>query len=97
MSLTEKQKRYLRGLGNRLKPIVLIGQHGIDESVLSAITNAVATHELIKIKLLESYAGNRQSAAEELALKTKTELVQVLGKTILLYKSAEKPKIQVPS
>jgi len=98
MPLTGKQKRHLRGLGHELNPIVLIGQQGLDERVVAAITKAVDAHELVKIKLLERFSGDRHETAEELATKTKTELVQVLGKTILLYKKfAEKPTIQLPS
>jgi RNA-binding protein len=97
MALSGKQKRYLRGLGVNLKPIVLVGQHGIDERVVTAIIDAVATHELIKVKLLENCVEDRHTGAEKLAAKTKTELVQVLGKTILLYKPAEEARIQLPA
>ncbi len=98
MSLTGKQKRYLRGLGHDLSPVVLIGQQGIDARVLTAINHAINAHELVKIKLLENYTGQRHETAEDLAAQTQTELVQVLGKTILLYKKcAEKPTIQLPS
>jgi len=97
MPLTGKQKRYLRGLGHELNPVVLIGQKGLDERVIAAITNAISTHELVKIRLLESFSGDRHETAEELAAQTQTALVQVLGKTILLYKPAEEPKIQFPA
>lgn len=96
MPLTGKQKRHLRGLGHDLSPVVLIGQQGIDTRVLAAINHAINAHELVKIKLLESFSGDRHETAEDLAAQTQTELVQVLGKTILLYKAAEKPKIQFP-
>ena len=96
MPLSGKQKRYLRGLGHELNPVVLIGQQGLDERVAAAITNAIDAHELVKIKLLESFSGDRHETAEELAAKTQTELLQVLGRTILLYKAAEKTKIQLP-
>jgi len=96
MPLTGKQKRRGRGRGHELNPVVLIGQQGLDERIIAAIKNAVDTHELVKIKLLESFSGDRHETAEELAAKTQTELVQVLGKTILLYKmSVEKPNIQL--
>jgi RNA-binding protein len=97
MPLTGKQKRYLRGLGNTLKPVVQIGQQGIDERVVDAIKNALAAHELVKIKLLENYVGDRHEAAEEIAVQTGAELVQVLGKTILLFQAAvETPHVQLP-
>jgi RNA-binding protein len=97
MPLSGKQERYLRGLGHALKPIMLIGQQGIDVRVITAITDALAAHELVKIKLLESYTGDRHAAADMLADKTGAELVQVLGRTILLYKkSAKAPGILLP-
>jgi len=96
MPLTGKQKRHLRGLGHELNPVVHIGQQGLDERVIAAISNAIDAHELVKIKLLDSFSGDRHETAEALAVKTQTELVQVLGKTILLYKAAKKPGIQFP-
>jgi len=97
MPLTGKQKRYLRGLGHALNPVVFIGQQGVDARNIEAIANALAAHELIKIKLLEGYAGDRHQTGAELAAKTAAELVQVLGKTILLYRaSEEKQCINLP-
>ncbi|MCG3118486.1 MAG: RNA-binding protein YhbY [bacterium] len=97
MPLTGKQKRYLRGLGHELKPVVQIGQQGLDERVLAAIAKAIAAHELVKIKLLESYVVNRHETAERLAMTTGAEVVQVLGRTILLYQpAAENPQIKLP-
>lgn len=97
MPLTGKQKRHLRGLGHALKPIVQIGQQGLDERVLAAIANAIAAHELVKIKLLESYVADRYETAERLAAKTGAEVVQVLGRTVLLYDAAtENPQIKLP-
>jgi RNA-binding protein len=97
MSLTGKQRRHLRGLGQELNPVVLIGQQGIDARVLAAIATALNAHELVKIKLLENFGGDRYETAENLAAKTNAELVQVLGKTILLYKTADEPNIQFPA
>ena len=87
----------MRGLGHDLSPVVLIGQQGLDARVLTAIATAIDAHELIKIKLLENFSGDRHETAADLAAKIQADLVQVLGKTILLYKAAEKPKIQFPT
>ncbi len=97
MPLTGKQKRHLRGLGHALNPVVLIGQQGLDARVLAAIADAIEAHELVKIKLLENFSGDRHETAAVLAKQTGSALVQVLGKTILLYKAAEKPKLQFPA
>jgi len=98
MHLTGKQKRFLRGLGNQLKATVFIGRDGITTGVLTSIEQGLAANDLVKVKLLEGFTGDRHAAAEELAGKTNVELVQVLGKTILLYRRhASEPKINLPA
>lgn len=97
MSLTGKQKRFLRGLANTLKATVFIGRDGINEVVIAALEQTVAANELVKAKLGEGFAGERHAAAEKLAKKTRCELVQVLGRNILLYRRhATAPKISLP-
>ncbi|MEK7729627.1 MAG: ribosome assembly RNA-binding protein YhbY [candidate division KSB1 bacterium] len=96
-SLTGKQRRYLRGLGNQLQPVVWVGVKGVNEGVRTALENAFAHADVIKIKLQEGFSGDRHEVAEQLAHASKAELVQVLGKTILLYRRhAEKPKLELP-
>lgn len=96
-NLTGKQRRYLRGLGNQLQPVVWVGLKGVNEGVRAAIANAFEHADLIKIKLQEGFDGERHQVAEQLAHASAAELVQVLGKTILLYrKHPEKPKIELP-
>ena len=96
-ALTGKQRRYLRGLGNQLQPVVWVGVKGVNEGVRVAIANAFEHADLLKIKLQEGFAGERHEIAEQLARTSNAELVQVLGKTILLYRRhPEKPKIELP-
>lgn len=96
-ALTGKQRRFLRGLGNQLQPIVWVGVKGVNEGVVTAITSAFENADLLKIKLQEGFDGDRHEVAEQLARATKSELVQVLGKTILLYRRhGEKPKLELP-
>jgi RNA-binding protein len=91
--LTGKQRRKLRALGHHLSPVVQIGQHGVTPAVVAAVEQALFDHELVKIKVGEGPA-DRHEAAEQLADQTESEIAQVLGKTILLYKRrAEKPAI----
>lgn len=98
MSLSGKQKRFLRGLGNQLKATIFIGRDGISGSVLTSIEKSLSATELVKIKLLEGFDGKRHDAAEKLEAKTGAELVQVLGKTILLYRrDRSEPKINLPA
>ena len=94
--LTGKQKRYLRGLGHDLKPVVLIGKSEITDTLLQETDAALERHELIKIKLLENSATDRREAAAELAVNLQAEVAQILGRTFLLYRPSREPKIMLP-
>jgi RNA-binding protein len=95
--LTGKQRRYLRGLGHKLEPITQLGKGGITDAFVDAIDKALADHELIKLKILETAAVDRHEAADALAARTSSEVAQVLGNTVLLYRArAEDPDIEVP-
>lgn len=95
--LSGKQRRYLRALGNELKPVVMVGQNGLAEPVLRALATAFHQTELVKVKLQEGFLGDRFEVAEELAKSVSAQLVQVLGRTILLYRRhLEKPRITLP-
>ncbi len=95
--LTGKQRRHLRALGHDLKPIVLVGKGGIDEGLVTALDQALADHELVKVKVGEAASLDRREAADELAAKTHSEVAQVLGNTVLLYRADPKdPKIELP-
>ncbi len=97
MSLTGKQRRKLRALAHELKPIVQVGKSGIDDGLVAALDRALADHELVKVKLGEAAGLDRHDAADELAQKTKSEVAQVLGNIVLLYRpDPEDPKIELP-
>jgi len=98
MSLSGKQRRYLRSLGHAMNPVVHIGRGGLTEQVIAAIAEALASHELIKIKLGSSSDLERQDAAAQAASATGSEVAQVLGKTALLYRRhPDKPVIELPA
>ncbi|MBA3464068.1 MAG: ribosome assembly RNA-binding protein YhbY [Deltaproteobacteria bacterium] len=95
--LTGKQRRHLRGLGHKLQVIVQVGKGGVDEGVVTAIDQALADHELVKIKVGENAELDRHQAAEELAKQTKSQVAQVLGNTVLLYRAhPDEPTIELP-
>lgn len=97
MKLTGKQKRHLRSLGNPLNPVVRLGKDGLDEGVVRAVNEALERHELIKVKLELGGSEDRFEAADFLAEQTKSEVAQVMGGTILLYrKHPKEPKISLP-
>lgn len=94
--LTGKQARFLRGLGHHLNPVVMIGRSELSEAVLRSTEQALNSHELIKVKLQDGCDLDRREVAAELALRTGAQVAQVLGKTFLLYREADEPKITLP-
>lgn len=95
--LTGKQKRYLRGLGHDLKPVIMVGKNEMNDALVSETDTALASHELIKVKILESCAMDRHDVAESLATACAADVAQVLGRTILLYRRNEEAKIELPA
>jgi len=97
MSLTGKQRRHLRALGHHLDPLVQLGKHGLTEGIVSALDQALETHELIKVRVGTECPDERGDLAEKIPPAVRAELVQVLGRTILLYRRHPKePKITLP-
>jgi RNA-binding protein len=95
--LTGKQRRHLRALAHDMKPIVQIGKGGIDGGLISAVDQALADHELVKVKLGEAAGLDRHEAAENIAAATKAQVAQVLGNMLLLYRpDPEDPQIKLP-
>ena len=84
--LTGKQVRYLRGLGHHLKPLAMLGREGLTDSVIAAVDAVLDAHELVKVKVGNGCPLDRREAAALLAAKTFAAEVQVLGKTILLFR-----------
>src|SRR5579885_2675156 len=85
-ALSGKQRRHLRGLGHHLNPIVQIGKEGLSEGLRAATGAALLDHELIKVRLLENAEGDRHDLATALAAACGAVLVQVIGRTALLYR-----------
>jgi len=90
--LSGKQKKYLRSLGHHLTQSVLVGRDGISENVIISCGQGLAAHELIKIKLGQNCPVEKKEAARELAEKTGAHLVQLIGRTVLLYR----PNREIP-
>ena len=97
MKLTNNQKKYLRSLANDLKPFVMIGQHGLSESVIAEIESTMLKHELIKIKLRVSNRDEKQGIINKIIKFSEAELVQVIGGIIVIYRPFEdNPDIILP-
>ncbi len=88
--LNAKQKKFLKGLGHSLSPVVAVGKEGLGEKIIKATALELSRHELIKVKVGKSSPVSRQETAEVLSTGTGSSLVQIIGKTILLYKKNPK-------
>ena len=96
MAVNDKQKRYLRGLSHTLKPVVMIGNKGLTDTVLAEIDNALNHHELIKVRVSGQEKADRTQMLNEIAEKTSSEVVQVIGHIGGFYRPAKEPTIQLP-
>lgn len=96
MRLTGKQVRALRRLGHHLKPVIMVGRAELTDQVIAATDEALDDHELIKVKLQEGCPADRRAVADQLATATGANVAQVLGRTILLYRAAPEPRLQLP-
>jgi RNA-binding protein len=95
--LTGKQRRHLRALAHPLDALVQVGKGGIDDGLVKAVDQALGDHELVKVRVGEGAGLDRHEAAEELAAQTRSEVAQVIGNIVLLYRpDPDEPKITLP-
>ena len=96
--MTSKQRAYLKGLAMTMDPILQIGKSSLTPEFTSSVEEALAARELIKINVLQNCADDPRTLAEMLAERTRSQVVQVIGKKIVLYKEGkdEKKKITLP-
>ena len=95
--MTSKQRAYLKGLASVLNPVFQIGKSGLTPEVTQAVSEAFHTNDLIKVAVLKNCLEDPRAVAEMLSERTGSQLVQVIGRKIVLYKPDEdKPKILLP-
>ncbi len=95
--LRGKDRRYLRGLGNAVRPTVYLGKEGLSAAVIRSLNEAYSNSELVKVRCERSSPLDRCEAGEQLAAATEAHLVQVLGNTLLLYRpDPDDPQIALP-
>ena len=95
--MTSKQRAYLRSLAMNIDPIYQIGKASLTPEFINGIREALEKRELIKISVLKNCADDPRELAETLSERTRSEVVQVIGKKIILYKeSKEHKKIELP-
>ena len=96
MKVTGSQKRHLRRLAHQLKPVVMVGQHGLKAGLFDELEVALSAHELIKVRIA-SDREERKTIAAEIIEQTRADLIQSIGQMIVIFRRNEKkPKIELP-
>ncbi|HWI51331.1 MAG TPA: ribosome assembly RNA-binding protein YhbY [Symbiobacteriaceae bacterium] len=97
MELKGKQKRFLRAMGVTMDPVLTIGKDGVSENTIMQADGALLSRELIKGRVLQTAPEGVEETASDIAERTQSDLVQVVGRNFLLYRpNPEKPVIQLP-
>ena len=90
--MTSKQRSYLKGLAMTIDPIFQIGKSSLTPENTKAIGEALEARELIKISVLQNCLDDPNEIAQVVAERTHSQVVQVIGKKIILYKEGKKEK-----
>lgn len=97
MNLSETQKKFLRGLGHQLKPVIMVGDAGLSESVLQEFCSTIEHHELIKVRVRAVDRETRDNIIADLCEKGSADLVTRIGNVALVFRrNDEKPQIPLP-
>lgn len=95
--ITSKQRAYLRGLANRITPILQIGKGGINDNFLKQVDDALEARELVKITVLETALLDTRETCGYVAEELSAEPVQAIGSKFVLYReSRDNKKIELP-
>ena len=97
MPLTGAAARELRALAHHLDPVVQVGKGGVTRGLVAQVEKALLDHELVKVKVLSEAPLDRKIAAAQLGSQTASDVVQLVGRIVVLYKPhPKKPTIKVP-
>ncbi len=96
MTLTGKQKNYLRGIAHNLNPIVTIGGKGLTDAVMNEVELALNQHELVKIKLPSNSKAEKVALLAQITGHSNSEPVQIIGRVGVVYRANDEPKIILP-
>lgn len=95
--LTSKQRAYLNSLANKIDAIFQIGKGGVSDTQINQISLALEAREIIKVKVLNNSPADVKQSAQDIAQKTNSEVVSVIGNRFILYRKSEKdPTIHLP-
>ena len=92
MELSESQKKFLRGRGHTLKPLIMVGDGGLSESLLAEFESTIAHHELIKVKIRVGDRAARDELFQTLCTNHDVAMVQKIGNVGLLYRANPQKK-----
>jgi RNA-binding protein len=96
LELNVEQRKYLKSQAHNLKPVVMIGTQGLSEAVIKETERALAAHELIKIRVLGDDREAREAYLAQLCETLNAAPVLHIGKLLLIYRPAQKPKLHLP-
>ena len=96
MTLTSKQRAYLKSLAMNIDPVYQIGKESLTPEIVKGLDEAITARELIKVSVQKNCDDDIKTIAETAAERTKSVVVQVIGRKIVLYRPAKKPKIVLP-
>lgn len=97
MNLSSKQRRFLRAEAHHLKPVVLMGQHGLTDAVLAEIDQALLIHELIKVRIPGVERDEKKQITDAICDHCDCQHVQTVGHVATLYRPhPEKPQLVIP-
>ncbi len=98
MTLSESQKKFLRGLGHQLKPVIVIGDSGLSESLLKEFESTIDHHELIKVRIRAGDRKSRDDTIRSLCEQSESSLITRTGNVVLVYRRNEdRCRIRLPS
>ena len=97
MPIDQKQRRHLKGLAHHLKPVVMIGQHGLTEAVTAELAQALESHELIKIRISGADREQRKAMIEQICAASGADFIHAIGHVAVIYRRhPRQPKIVLP-
>lgn len=94
--LNSKQRQYLKGQAHSLNPVILVGDAGLSDNLLAELDRTLAHHELIKVRLPAMERNERDSLAEEIVMRSGAEMVQMIGRMLVIYRASEKQRYSLP-
>ena len=101
MNLSEHQKKYLRGLGHQLKPLIMVGDSGLSDSLIAEFETTLDHHELIKVRVRVGDRSARDEIIDKLCGDSSAQIIQRIGNVALLYRPNLKKKperrIRIPT